>query len=532
MTRSQNSFFNMVTGVASSLLLILLNFITRNIFIRTLGSSYLGIEGYFSNILSMLSLTNLGFGTAIVFKLYKPIENGDRLRIQVLMKLYRQVYFVVGCVIAVLGMCLIPFLPRLVRDYDRFATLGLNAVFIFLLYLFRNVSSYWFFAYKNAFIKATQKNYILTVIGYAVSVADCLVQIIILTTTQNFLLYLFTQIFFTIFQNILNAIICDRRHPYLKEKISERISREEVKDVFKDCSTMMLHRISGTVLGSSDNIVLTAMLGLDFTGLYANYLLVKNNLASLLYTMVNAAEASLGSLHSTDHLEWSRLSFRTINFLSVWLFGVGAIGLAVLMDEFITLWVGSRYVISSWTVGNVTVSTPLALLVGIEFYQLGQVNYCRIFRNITGTFRQVKFRPILSVLVNLAVSIILIPYLGIAACVVSTIVAYQTTYLLFDPQVICRVALKQSPRRYFLINNLYRIVTLAAGVLSWWLCSLVPLPGIPGFIVHGCICVVIPSAIYALCFWRTMEFRFLLNTALDLLSRYLPLPARSSDGEQ
>ena len=518
MTRSQNSFLNMISGTLSSLLVIALSFVTRTVFIRTLGSSYLGIEGYFTNILNMLSLANLGFDTAIVYKLYKPIEENDRHRIQLLMKLYRQVYFVIGWVIAVLGLCLIPFLPRLVRDYDRFASLGLNAVFIFLIYLFKNVSSYWIFAYKNSFIKATQKNYILTVIGYVVSVVDCVVQIVILAVKKNFLFYLFAQIFFVVLRNILNAIVCDHRHPYLKEKIPDRVSSAELKGMFSDCSATMLHRISGTVLGSSDNIVLTAMIGLDAAGLYANYLLVKNNLASLLYTVINAAEASLGSLHSTDHVEWSRLGFRVINFLSIWLFGVGAIGLAVLLDDFIALWAGPGYLVTSFTTAaGVTVSTPLALLVGIEFYQLGQVNYCRIFRNITGTFRQVKFRPVLSVVVNLAVSILLMPYLGIAACVVSTIVAYQTTYLLFDPQVICRSALKMSPRDYFLINNLYRIVTVAAGLLSWWICSVVSIAGIAGFIVHGCICVAVPSAVYALCFFKTTEFRFLLNTAKDLV---------------
>lgn len=524
MTRTQNSFFNMVTGVVSELLLVVMNFITRRVFLQALGSSYLGVEGYFSNILSILSLTNLGFGTAIVFKLYKPIEEKDQRRIQVLMRLYREVYFVVGCVIAALGLILIPFLPNLVRDYGRLADLGLSGAFIFLLYLGKTVSSYWFFAYKNSFVKASQKGYILTVIGYATSIADCLAQILVLVLTKNFTLYLITQIFFVIFKNILNAIVCDRRYPYLREKIPERASRAEVVSIFKDCTATLLHRISGTVMRSSDNIVLGAMVGLGHVGLYANYLMIQSNLESILNTIVGAAEASLGSLHAANHVEWSRLSFRVINFCSMWLFGVGAIGIAVLSDEFIPLAFGQNgLTVTSWTTaGGTVVATPLAILIGVEVYLGGQIGYCRIFRNITGTFRQLKYRPIASIIINLVVSASLVPWLGIAGCVVGTIVANQTTYLIFDPMVICRSALQQSPRRYYLTNILYKAVALAAGVTSWWICALIPLTGIWGFLVHGCVCVGVPSAIFFLCYHRTEEFHFMLHTVRDLLAQYMP----------
>ena len=157
MTRTQNSFFNLITNFGASLMVVVLSFITRTVFINTLGTTYLGLEGLFTNLLSMLSLAELGFGSAIVFKLYKPIEEQDRHRIQVLMKLYRPVYRIVGAVIVVVGLCLIPFLPRLVRDYDLLAERGLNAIVLFVIYLFNTASSYWFFAYKTEFMKATQK---------------------------------------------------------------------------------------------------------------------------------------------------------------------------------------------------------------------------------------------------------------------------------------------------------------------------------------------------------------------------------------
>ena len=471
MTRSQNSFFNMVTSIGSSILLIVLSFITRTVFIRTLGTDYLGLEGVFSNILTVLSLANLGFDTAIAYKLYRPIEEGDRRRIQLLMKLYRQVYLVVGFVIAGLGLCLIPFLPYLAKDYDRLAQLGLNGVLIFLLYLFNTVSSYWFFAYKNAFVKATQKSYILTVAGYVIALCNSACQILVLIFTHDFVLYLLTQIGFTVLQNLLNAVICDRRHPYLREKTDERISRQEVRSIFKDCSVLLLHLVSGTVINSSDILVLSAMAGLETVGLYSQYLLVKNQISSLLAKLVNSLQASLGSLYSTGNLEWSRLAFRAVNFFTVWLFGVGAIGMAVLMDEFI---------------------------------------------------RYLRLRPLASIAVNLILSILLVPKIGIAGCVVSTIIAHQFTYLLVDPWVIWRRALQTSPWGYYLRNILYRLVMAAAGVLCWWLCARIATGGVAGFILRGCVCALVPGVLFPLCFCRTQEFRFFTRTARELLGRYMP----------
>ena len=532
MTRSQNSFLNMVTGVGSSLLLILLNFVTRTVFVRTLGTDYLGLEGVFSNILTVLSLANLGFGTAIAYKLYKPIEENDRRRIQLLMKLYRQVYRIIGCVIAVLGLCLIPFLPYLAKDYDRLAHLGLNGVTIFLLYLFNSVSSYWFFAYKNAFVAATQKSYLLTLAGYAVSVCNCLVQILVLVCARSFVLYLLTIIGFTILQNLLNAFICDRRHPYLREKVEGSVDRQEIRDILKDCSVLLLHRVNDVVINSSDVIVLSVMAGLQHVGLYAQYLMVKRQLSSLLVTITNSVQASLGSLYTVGNLRWSRLAFRVVNFFTVWLFGVGAVGMAVLLDEFITLWIGPEFVVASWTANGVTVRTPLALLIGIEFYIAGQGQYLLIFREITGTFRYLKIRPIASIVINLTLSILLVPRLGIAGCVVSTILAHQCTFLWVDPWVIWRRALQMSAWGYFARNSLYRVVMAAAGLLSWRLCAHIALAGVGGFIVRGCVCVAVPSALFALCFCRTEEFRFLMQTLGQLLARYFPrLAPKNGQGE-
>lgn len=519
MTRTQNSFLNFATNLISSALVVLLSFITRSVFIRYLGTNFLGIEGLFTNILYMLSLAELGFGSAIVYKLYRPIEIQDHHRIQVLLKLYRQVYLVVGCVVVCIGLCLIPLLPKLVKDYDSLRPLGLNPVIIFLLYLFNTASSYWFFAYKTAFVQANQKSYVLTVVGYVVTIASSLCQILALVLFKNFYIYLIVQISFSIIRTLIWALVCDRRYPFVKEKTTDSISREERREFRKDCSALFLYRISNVLIGGSDNIVISSFLGLHAVALYYNYTTVKNSIDTILYSFLRAIQASLGSLYSTGNLEWSRLIFRVVNLFTVWLYGIGAIGIAVMLDEFITLWpgVGPDFVVTSWTANGVTVQTPLAILVGIELYITGQKYYCGSFRNAMGLFQELKYRPLFSVIVNLTFSLLLVPRIGIAGCAISTIIAAQFVNLIVDPLIIYRHALKQSPKEYFLRNLLYKLVIGGAGVLCWYVCRMIPVPGIPGFVIRGMVCVILPSAVFSACFFRTTEYRFLIRSVLDLL---------------
>lgn len=519
MTRTQNSFFNMITSLGASLLTVSLSFVTRTVFIKYLGTGFLGVEGLFSNILSLLSLTELGIGYAIIFKLYRPIAENDRSRILVLLKLYRQVYWVIGAVIVTLGLILIPLLPHLVKDYERFAELGLRAGAVFIVYILNTASSYWFFAYKSSFVRANQKAYILTTVGYAISVARSLCQILALVLFHSFMLYILVQLLFTIITGIIGSLICDRYYPFARGKTRESISREERRDFARDCGSLLLYNVHNVVINASDNVVLSAMVGLETVGLYANYLSVKMALRTLLDGVMDSLKASLGSLYTTDNPDWSRLMFRTVNFLMVWMYGVGAIGLALLLDDFITLWLGSDYVVNSWVFQGSVIATPLALFVGIEMYIIGYRELLSTYREALGLFQQMKYRPLLSVLINLAVVIPGIYYWGILGCVVSTIVAGLTTNMIFDPIIIYRHALKQPVGPYFLRNLLYVIVVAAAGGMSWWVCSLIPLTGIPGFVVHGLFCVFIPSCMFILCFHRTTEFRTLLNSAKELLSR-------------
>ena len=161
LSRTTNTIFNFLSSIGGQFITIIMQFVVRTVFINTLGKSYLGISGLFSNILTMLSLAELGVGSAILFKLYDPIAKGNKSRIAALMRFYKIVYRYIGVIVCALGLCLIPFIPHLIHDYDTLTRLHINAALVFVLYLLQSVSSYLFFAYKSAIITANQKSIIL-----------------------------------------------------------------------------------------------------------------------------------------------------------------------------------------------------------------------------------------------------------------------------------------------------------------------------------------------------------------------------------
>lgn len=217
--RTRNTFLNLISGFAGEAIIYLLNFIMRTVFIQTLGREYLGIGGLFSNILSLLSLAELGIGTALNYRLYKPLKENDEERLCALMSFYKRVYSFIGLGILILGITLIPFLKYLINDYEKFAQLYLNAGVVFFLYLMQSVSTYWFFAYKSAIVKAAQKEYYLNVIGYAGALITSVAQIVVLIFTRNYMVYIAVVIAFNILQNYMYACVVNRLYPFIKRRL-------------------------------------------------------------------------------------------------------------------------------------------------------------------------------------------------------------------------------------------------------------------------------------------------------------------------
>ena len=510
--RTKNSIINFVTGFGGYLITVFLHFFVRTVFIHTLGKEYLGINGLFTNILSMLSLAELGIGAAIVYRLYKPLAEKDAQRVRVLVKFYRLAYRCIGFAILILGLLFIPFLPVLIKDYESLSTLGINAVLLFLLFLSNTVSSYLFLAYRSTVVVADQKRYIVDLVNNSMQIARTILQIIVLYLFRNFIIYTLVAVVSSIAASIINGIIAKKKYPLYFQPEESSLSKTEIKEMLQDCGALFVYKVNAVVVKASDNLVLSAFIGLAAVGLYSNYLLIYRTCRTLINKVFVAFRASMGDLFATENLESKYRFFRIANFLSAFLFGTAGVGVAVCANEVVETWLGSGYVLAQ----------PVPILIAIELFFAGIVVCLGQVRGVSGVFRQAWYRPLLGIIVNIVVSVVLVQFWGISGVIIGTITSYVLTNFLIEPALIYKYAFNnvRPLSEYYKANLMYLLVCAAVATADLFICSHV-------FVGHGWFSVIVhvlitglsvPSAFLVL-FWKTEECRYLVNSALRIFRK-------------
>lgn len=523
--RTGKAILNMSTGIAGQLLATLLKFVVRTVFIKTLEREYLGVNGLFSDILTMLSLTELGLDTAINFRLYKPLADGDEKRIRVLMKFYKQAYRIIGGVIFAIGLLCVPLLPFVIKDYGKLEALNINAGLIFMLHIMRSVSSYLFFAYRSAIMKADQKKYVLDLVGFVVTILTSIAKILVLVLWHDFVLYTATVIVFNVIQNFVNAIIAKKAYPKVFEKEEDSISKAETWSLLKDCGALFLYRINGVVAKATDNIVISSFLGLNYVSLYSTYLLFFTTIKSLLNKLYSSAKASMGNLFATESVEKRYEFFQIMNFLSILLFGTAGVGVAVCADELIRVWLNKTWLLPQ----------PFAILIGIEVLVHGLTMNLGQIREVSGAFRQMWFRPILSAIINLGVSVILVQVggevWGIHGVILGTIISAASTNLLIDPHLLHKYSFQniRPVSQYFTKNGLYVLDLIAVCALDYVICTRVFVGhGWFSAIAHIVFVGVSVPAVLLFTYWNTNECRYVVRTFKRLFAKIMRKKARSN----
>lgn len=511
-SRTKNSLLNLLTGFLGQAITIILNFCVRTVFIKTLGPSYLGIDGLFSNILSLLSLAELGFEAAISFRLYRPIAEKDDGKVRCYLKFFRKVYIIVGGVVFFLGLALIPFLSVFIKDYDKLGSLGINAALIFVLYLINSVSSYLFFAYRSIVLKVKQKEYILEIVGLTTIILSSITKIVFLLNFNSFIGYVFIGIVFCILQNLVNAIVAEKYYPNFFLSDNNNLQKDEVKSIFKDCGALLVYKVNNAVMHATDNLVLSSFVGLTIVGLYSNYLLVATALRKILRKTFDSVKASMGDLFVSDDIEKKYYFFEITNYVTVVLYGTAAVVFAVEINEFIIWWIGEQFIIPQ----------PLPFLMGVDLFLTGlKLNLAQI-REVSGVFRQMWFRPVWGSFLNVLFSILLVNIWGVSGVILGTIIAALFANLAIDPSVIHKHSFRgeRKVNHYYRKQFIYTIALVFIGAVVYCFCNYFYVgKGLLSLLIHIIGGVIITIVFLLLFFWRKSECMYMRRKVSSLLLR-------------
>lgn len=501
-SRTEYSFRNMFASMAGYALNVILSFVCRIFFARILGAEYLGISGMFQNVLSLLTLTELGIGTAMTYALYKPVADDDKDKIASYMKTYEMAYRVVGIVVFILGLAIMPFLNLVVTEQPNIPE---NMYVLYLLFLFSTASSY-FFSYRSSILIANQRNYIVVSISYAVVIVQDIVQIIILYLTKSYLLYLLLQIIFVLITNILISKKAVHDYPYINKKGASPLTKEEKRSLLKNVKALTVTKLSGILVNNTDNLVITYFNGLIQTGIVSNYSLLINTLNSLVNQLFTSLSGSLGNLNAVSDKQHKYEVFNSLNLANFWIYGWASIGIVVVSSDIIEIFFGSNYVMS----------IEIPIILAINFYMLGMQCVVGIYKSTMGLFRYGQYAMFLTAVLNLIGDFILGAKYGIFGIFLATALARLFTNTWYEPYVIFKYGFKRKFSEYVIRYIIYLLILLLTGGICFKICSYIAMGGWLQLFLKLLVCILVPNLIFLVVFFQRSEFQFIKNRVLDL----------------
>ncbi len=489
-SRSAKSVRNIIIGIIDKLLLIILGFTTKTLFIRLLGAEYNGLNGLYTNILSVLSIAELGVGNVLTFTLYKALLTNDKERIATLTHYFKRIYRYIALGVALVGVALIPFLRFIVKSSVPFY----DAILYYILFLLNSVVSY-FVVYKTTVIKADQKEYIYNICDCAATFTMYVFQIIYLIFTKNFTGYLIIQVLCTIGKNVVLNYIANKNYPYLKDK--SLIRPEIIRDirVIENIKATFIYKVSAVVVNNTDNILISIILGTVVVGYYSNYSILIMYVTSFITIISNGIIASLGNLNAEDNHLNSYNMFRNLCFAynCITLFCTACF--ASIIQEFVPIWIGDQYVLPNSNV----------IVILLLFYVTTTTSPVWMFRETMGLFKQVRFIMIANAILNIILSILLGIWYGLAGIIGATVLSKLLTVFWFEPLILYKYKFNQKPQEYFLTQLRFFLTDTIIIVILIFVNHQLP-SSLPWFFLKVVICCIVCTTSLIVLYRKKPEF--------------------------
>ncbi|WP_424767285.1 lipopolysaccharide biosynthesis protein [Paenibacillus sp. sgz302251] len=504
--RTKHSINNISISIISQIIIVLLGFIARKIFLDSLGASYLGINGLLTNVLSMLVLVEGGIAISIVYNLYKPLAEDNKEKVIALIQLYKKAYGILAIITLIISVCLYPLLDHLMKDEVPVPHIEI----IYSIFVAKSILSY-LNAHKWSLITADQRGYVLTRVDLLFQVITMITRIIVLITTENYVFYLILELLVYLIQNMVNGRIVNKRYPYIKTKQKYAIDKDTKNNIIKNVKAMFLHNIGGFLVFSTDNILISSFIGVATVGLYSNYTMITQQLSALVNSILGGIGSSVGNLIATESNDKSYSIFKISYFVNFWIYSFSIIFLFNLLEPFISWWLGDGYLLDKLTF----------VFILINFYLLGMRTAIGTFKNKAGLFTQDQYIPLIEGLLNLIASLVFLKYFGLSGIFMGTALSTIATVCWTQPCIVYKHVFNRPVRSYFKNYGYYLLLTISTCCITTICCNyFVVGDTFTSLLVRGLFCLLIPNFIYVVVFYKSNEFQYLKSIIFTLMSDF------------
>ena len=457
MSRTSKTATNIIVGMSFNVLSSLANFVLQAVFIRLLGLEYSGINGLFTQIISVLNLADLGFNNAILFRLYKSISDKDTERTEMLLATHKKVCLGISVFVLLAGMCCMPFLDFLVKESPSFPE-SLWSLFIIVLAT-NSVSQYM--SYTSIYIIAKQDRYTVTIVNYSCTLACHILQILLLLIYKNIYLYLILKLALSIINGLILRQISKKRYG-TKWKSENRLTVPERNEFIKDISALSIYKLCRTVDASVDIFVITKYISVATTAIYGSIMMILNTIQDLLCQINDGMLASIGDLNAEGDRNRLYTVFNTTFHFTYLSFGTCAAVLSVLISPLMEWWIGE----------NLSNTAIYILLINFVIYGFGM--NVATYRNSMGLFKKGWLRPGVTALLNLIFSIALVFKFGILGPLLGTTISRSLTLLWYDPFIVIKHGMGKKPHIYYLRYAFYIVVIFITSLILIFIRGFLP----------------------------------------------------------
>lgn len=493
--RTEKSIKNVIVAIISNIILIVIGFVSQLVFKECLGKEYLGLNGLFTSVVSMLGIVELGLGSALIYHLYKPVAENDINKIIALMRFYRISYRIIAVIILCLGAVLMPFLNFFVDT-----KLDINIYYVFALFVIECSFSY-LLSYKRSILYANQENYIVNVIHllYVLSMNIC--QVVLLCQTRDYILFLWVKVLFRIIENIVVTIVANKRYEYIKSKSDSKIDDDTKSDIIVKVKGLFIHKIGSYLVLGTDNIIISKFINLSVVGMYTSYTLITAGIKNLFSQMFYSITASVGNLLVLDK-DRAFSVYKKMLFMNFWLSTFCSISFYFVSKPFVQLWLGNDYVLSDFVV--------TVMMINLFFDTYGFT--IGAFKSAAGIFHEDRWIPALQSVINIVVSIVMVWYWGLAGVILGTIMSQMLLYLYSYPKFIYKKVFDKKNVLFYIetLKNfcMFILIYCVTLIISKIICVINPLTDL---FVKIIICVIIPNLLLFLVFKNSEEFNYFIS---------------------
>ena len=502
-TRNEKSARNMVYVIFKQVFLLFLNFLAKTVFVHFMGKEFLGLNGIFNNIFLLFSFAEFGMGTAMIYSFYEPLATGDKEKCAALYQYFKKLYYGMSLFLIVAGLVIIPLLPWII-DLD------MNLGNIIIYYLFYMVSTFIsnLFLYKSNLLIADQNQYLVSRILLIIESLCFILQIIVIWRWQNYILYLMVLVLKTMGIGLLYSKEVKKHYPHVLVKV-DPLSKEQKKPIIENTKTLFIYKFTKVLINSTDNLIISIIVGTVWVGMYSSYELVITGIWALVTAFFSAISASVGNLIVEKDREDQFRIYQVIDMMNTWIAGFTSICLFILFQDFISLWIGDSYHLEIVVMGFIVVNYYLRCMrEGIS-----------MFREAAGIFKKFKNVTLATAIINIILSFILGAFWGMAGIFGATIISVLITYFWYEPYLVYKDLFHKPIGSYFkrqCINIMFTVIIL---VVVQFLCNQILISGIWGFILKILICGILINVFYLIYFYKTKEFKILWNIGMGFLKR-------------